>query len=63
MEAYWTVPGKLCLTIHHMLRHNRSKPVYVICRSFGGVTFFRHPPALGSAFLLYFAYRHGKQHS
>ena len=36
-----------------MCRHKRSKTVYVIFRSFGGVAFSRDPRALRSAFLLY----------
>ena len=36
-----------------MCRHKRSKTVYLIFRSFGGVAFFRHPRDLRSAFLLY----------
>ena len=55
------------LPIHHMCKHKRSKTVYLIFRSFGGVAFFRHPRDLRSAFLLYSAYHlvngRGREHS
>ncbi len=39
------------LPIPHMFRHKRSRSVYLIFRSFGGVVFFLHPRTLRSAFL------------
>ena len=39
------------LPIPHMFRHKRSRSVYLIFRSFGGVVFFLHPRTLRSALL------------